>query len=488
MACWSLLSAELSGAAGQPANLQAIIAGLAAGKLKECLMKICSFIERLPAIALALAFTCAMPAPFAQAESVSKFARVEAINWQGTVINVAPLMDFYKRRLYNGIWTAKQGLTPQGAELVQVLQGAASDGLTPEDYLSGLPSNVNALSGEHLAAAELYLSESAAKYARDLYGGRTTPAVTEPDIIIARKKLDVPALLGAMGKKGPKKVTDGLRPQHKQYAALRQLLAQTSNDAQRRKIIINMERWRWLPRDLGDEHLLVNTAGYTLYVRKDGKTIDSRKVIVGKPFHKTPMFSHNIEYAEFNPTWTVTPNIAGNEMLPKLRKDPSYLERIGYVLYTSWEEDAPAMSARQINWDSVSAKNFPYRIVQPAGPENVLGQVKFLFPNKFNVYLHDTSSRQLFSQSDRALSHGCIRVENPLQLAHLLYKLDNNPVANQVEAIVGTKKTTRAKFKRPIPIHLTYFTLWVGDDGKIQSYDDIYGRDQLVGNLLFGSV
>ena len=143
-------------------------------------MKIRSVIERLPAIAATLAITCAIAVPFAQAENVSKFARVEAVNWQGTVINVAPLMDFYKRRFYNGIWTSKQGLTPQGAELVQVLQGAAGDGLSPEDYLSGLPSNVNALSGENLAAAELYLSEAAAKYARDLYGGRTTPAYPPP--------------------------------------------------------------------------------------------------------------------------------------------------------------------------------------------------------------------------------------------------------------------------------------------------------------------
>jgi murein L,D-transpeptidase YcbB/YkuD len=451
-------------------------------------MNLKTFFRQIPALLVAFAISSAMPAQLAQAENVAKFARVEAINWQGTAINVAPLMDFYKRRFFNGIWTGKQGLTPQGAELVQVLQGAASDGLTPEDYLSSLPSNVNALSGDQLAAAELYLSEAAVKFARDLYAGRTTPAVSEPDIVIARKKLDIPALLGAMGKKGPKTVADGLRPQHPQYAALRQLLAQTKDDAQRRKIIINMERWRWLPRDLGDEHILVNTAGYALYVRKDGKTIDSHKVIVGKPFHKTPMFSHNIEYAEFNPTWTITPNIAANEILPKLRKDASYLERNGYVLYTSWEEDAPAMNAQQINWDSVSAKDFPYRIVQPAGPENVLGQVKFLFPNKYNVYLHDTSSRQLFAQSDRALSHGCIRVERPLELARLLYKLDSNQVASQVDAIVGTKKTTRAQFKRPIPIHLTYFTVWVGDDGKTISYDDIYGRDELVGNLLFGRV
>lgn len=419
---------------------------------------------------------------------MAPFARVEVIKWNGTVVNVAPLMDFYKRRFFNGVWTGKQGLTGQGTELVRLLQSAGSDGLEPADYLSALPANVNSLAGENLAAAELYLSEAAAKYSRDLYGGRTTPAVSEPDIVIARKRLDVPALLGAMGKDGPAQVADRLRPQHGQYAALRQLLAGTDDGATRRKIVVNMERWRWLPRDLGPNHILVNTAGYALFVRNNGRTIDSRRVIVGQPYHKTPMFSHIIEYSEFNPTWTVTPNIAGNEFLPQLRKDAGYLDRKGYVLFTSWEADAPAMNARQIDWASVSAKNFPYRIVQPAGPDNVLGQVKFLFPNKFNVYLHDTSSRQLFDRSERALSHGCIRVEDPLTLALLLYKMDGNPAASKIDAVVGTGKTTRVNFRKPIPIHLAYFTLWVGDDGKIVSYDDIYGRDKLVGNLLFGRV
>ena len=114
--------------------------------------------------------------------------------------------------------------------------------------------------------------------------------------------------------------------------------------------------------------------------------------------------------------------------------------------------------------------------------------MKFLFPNKFNVYLHDTANRELFAGGDRALSHGCIRVDKPMEFAELLYQLDRSPIAGKLQSIVDSKKTTAAKFKTPIPIHLTYFTLWIADDGSLKTYDDVYGRDALVGNLLFGQV
>ena len=260
-----------------------------------------------------------------------------------------------------------------------------------------------------------------------------------------------------------------------------------AHGASAQDIVANMERWRWLPRKLGDKHVFVNTAAFLMYTRSGGKDVDRRRVIVGKTYHKTPIFSDIIKYSEFNPTWTVTPSIAGNEMLPKLRKDPSYLKKKGYDLYASWKRDAPRMNATQIDWSSVSGKRFPYKIVQPAGPKNALGQVKFLFPNKFNVYLHDTANRQLFGNSDRALSHGCIRVQDPLEFAKLLYKLDGNSAVSKIDGVVASKKTKGIKFQKPIPVHLTYFTSWV-KNGKVQTFSDIYGRDKLIANILFGRV
>lgn len=438
-------------------------------------------------ITLTIVF-CSLFFSSAFAINVKSFSQAEAIKWRNMVVSVAPLMAYYERENYEGIWTSNRGLNNNGVELIKAISNAGQDGLVPADYFRNFPKNANALRGNALIGVELFLSEAATRFYRDLYGGRTTPAVSEPDIVIARKKLDTIALLGSLEKNGPKVVTNRLRPKHEQYGLLKNLLAKTSDPSKRRKIIINMERWRWLKRDLGKNHVLVNTAGYLMFTKSNGKILDVRKVIVGKDYHRTPIFSDNIKYAEFNPTWTVTPSIAGNEMLPKLKKDPNYLKKKGYDLYASWKRDAPKMNATQIDWQSVSSKRFPYKIVQPAGPKNALGQVKFLFPNKFNVYLHDTANRTLFSQQKRALSHGCIRVHEPLKFADLLYRLDNNPARKKIKSIVNSKVTKGVNFKRPIPVHLAYFTVWIGRKGNSIYYDDIYGRDKLVGNILFGRV
>lgn len=434
---------------------------------------------------LAASLTLAPSLSFAQ--SLAPYANMQAIKWRGTVVDTSTLMEYYKRGQYRGIWTNNSGLTKNGKQLISVLEDVWLDGLQPLDYISSLPNNPGSLRGEALAGLELYLSQSAYKLARDLYGGRASASVEDPDIVIPRKQLDLVALLGSMEKNGPLTVIERLRPPHEQYNALRKVLVKTGNPVKQRQIIVNMERWRWLPRDLGKLHVFVNTAAFLMYTNQNGQEVDRRRVIVGKEYHKTPIFSDNITYSEFNPTWTVTPSIAGNEMLPKLRNDPSYLNKKGYDLYASWKADAPKMNATQIDWSSVSKTRFPYRIVQPAGPNNALGQVKFLFPNKFNVYLHDTANRALFDQSDRALSHGCIRVHKPLEFADLLYKLDNNPARSKLSGIVQSKRTKGVKFQRPIPVHLTYFTSWV-KNGKLQTFSDIYKRDRSIGNILFGQI
>ena len=164
-------------------------------------------------------------------------------------------------------------------------------------------------------------------------------------------------------------------------------------DERVRQIIVNMERWRWLPEQLGSRYVFVNQAGFEMFLVDKGQVVDRHKVIVGKPFHKTPMFSDKIAYAEFNPTWTVTPAIAAAEFLPKLRADPGYLARNDYVLYGGWGAGAPVIDPWSVDWNSVGGKKFPYRIVQQPGPKNALGVVKFMFPNKFNIYLHDTPSQ-----------------------------------------------------------------------------------------------
>ena len=433
----------------------------------------------IPVFLAAFVFSVAFPLS-PQAANVSSVLQGDAIKWRSTVIDVSALKSVYKTKR-SGYWTDNRGLNKRGKELIKVLRNAGSDGLEPADYLSALPKK---LSKKDLAPAELYLTQSFLRFSRDVFAGRTTPSVTEPDIIISRKKINSQALMKSAFAKGPASTIKSLRPPHRQYDQLRKMLAKTSNKARREKIIVNMERWRWLPRSLGKTHVLVNQAAFNLEMVKSGKLHDQRRVIVGKPFHKTPMFSHKISIAEFNPTWTVPRSIAGNEMLPKLRQDPNYLTKRGYKIHTSWKADAPVMNPNSIDWHAVRSKNFPYKIVQGPGEKNALGQVKFLFPNKFKVYMHDTPGKKLFNQAERAFSHGCIRVEKPLKFAEKLLNLKSS----KINSMVKSGETHRIKIRQPIPVHLTYFTVWIERNGKASFHKDIYKRDRLVGNILFGRV
>jgi len=433
---------------------------------------------------LAFGFAAGLSMPVAAA-NVAGVMRGNALRFNGTVVDLEPLKKFYRSRLGRAVWTGKKGLSKDGVEAVQVLQNAGADGLSPSDYLSALPANVQQLTGKELAGVELYISQSLWRFARDLAAGRTTPSVSEPDIVISRKRRDVTSWLKIAQRSGPDKLVSALRPKHPQYAALIKLLASTKpGSARARQIIVNMERWRWLPVELGKRHVLVNQASFEMRLYEKGKVSDRRRVVVGKPYHKTPMFSHAISYAEFNPTWTVPLSIAKNEMLPKIKKDPGYLTRNNYKLHTSWKADAPAMNPEQVDWSGVRPSNFNYRIVQQPGDNNALGQVKFLFPNKFNVYLHDTQSKNLFKKSERAFSHGCIRVDKPLEFAEKLFGT-RALSQRKIQSILSDPRTQRVNLKKPVPVHLAYFTVWV-EGGTPSFHKDIYGRDKLVGRILFG--
>lgn len=256
-------------------------------------------------------------------------------------------------------------------------------------------------------------------------------------------------------------------------------------DERIRHIIVNLERWRWLPADLGKRHVFVNQAGAELFLTDKGKVVDNRRVIVGKPFHQTPVFSDRISYVEFNPTWTVSATIAKAEFLSKLIKDPGYLAANDYKIYSSWAEGAPEMDPYSVDWTSVKG-GFPYRIVQQPGDKNALGYVKFMFPNKFNIYLHDTPSRQLFASTGRAFSHGCIRVQDAEDFAEKLLGLDQGLSRDELDAIVAYGALKRINLKTKVPVHLAYFTVWIGDDGVVQFFPDIYDRDRPVAQILFG--
>ena len=247
-----------------------------------------------------------------------------------------------------------------------------------------------------------------------------------------------------------------------------------------RQIVLNMERARWLPPHLGDKHVFVNMAGFELDVVEYGAIDMTMRVIVGKTYRQTPVFSGQISYLEFNPYWTVPYSIATKDILPKAKRDPTYLVNQGIRVFNGGSE----VSALSVDWTALDRGNFPYTLRQDPGQQNALGRVKFMFPNRFAVYLHDTPSRSLFSRTVRTLSSGCIRVEKPLELAADLLDEDGWSM-ERIRATIDSGRRTVARLPVPVPVHLTYVTAWAGEGGSINFRKDVYGRDKRLARALF---
>ena len=239
-------------------------------------------------------------------------------------------------------------------------------------------------------------------------------------------------------------------------------------------IVMAMERLRWMPEDLGQQYVIVNIAGFDLRRIKGGNVEEQMAVVVGKPYHRTPVFSDRIRYVEFNPYWTVPPGIAANEELPKLRKNPASLSAQGFELVRGNQVINPT----SIDWSRYGSGNFPFQIRQRPGANNALGHVKLMFPNEHNVYLHDSPARSLFSRNVRAFSHGCIRLARPLDLADQVLRAGGVSGWNRgrIDQVVASAKNTVVNLKDPLPVHITYMTAWV--DGDFVNFrPDIYGHD-----------
>ena len=234
-------------------------------------------------------------------------------------------------------------------------------------------------------------------------------------------------------------------------------------------VIVNMERWRWFPRDLGNPHVIVNVPDYTLTLYNDDKPYWKSKIVAGKPGKATPMVSAEMKFITVNPTWNVPPSIIENEYLPALQQDPDALDRIGLKL----TQDADGT----------------IHISQPPGAGNALGRIRFNFPNKFLVYQHDTPDKYLFAREERAYSHGCMRVQNPLIYGEKLLSLvdpQGHYTAAKLESMFGGSEIN-INFPKNIWVHLTYQTAFVDEDGKLQFRKDVYGRDARMIAILKGS-
>ncbi len=240
---------------------------------------------------------------------------------------------------------------------------------------------------------------------------------------------------------------------------------------------VNMERFRWLPADLGRRHLRANIASFDVTAFENGKPARTHLTIVGKPFRATPVFSDEVEYIDFNPWWETPTSLARADKLPLFQRDPGAVSRLGFQVLDS---SGKAVNASTINWNDYSRSNFPYRIRQAPGPLNALGQVKIMFPNSHNIYIHDTPSRGLFAQRQRAFSSGCLRTQEPLELAKWL--LEETPGWNgaRVDTAVASGNMTRATLSAKVPVHILYMTVVSDQAQGVRFLDDIYQRDGAV--------
>ncbi len=334
------------------------------------------------------------------------------------------------------------------------------------------------------------------------------------DVALLRKRLKVPVALG----ENPNYYDKALAKAVRKYQAKagmratgdltrktrRSLSRQASRRSTRprgksleRRLLINMEKWRWLAEDLGDFYVWDNLPEFTVRVMKDGKQIWREKIIIGLPEWPTPTLSSKIEHTIFYPTWGVPTGIKQRELLPRIRraaKPQGFFDalfggggnsggaRVIKAYNLTVYRNGRVINPNSVDWSTANIHN--YSFVQPPGGSNPLGIVKFTFPNKYTVYMHDTIEPELFARSNRMLSHGCLRVRNPRKLAELLYMHDKG--VPQSQAAAAARRGQSFKLENPVPVHLTYFTAMVDDKGRVQTYSDIYGHDRRIARAVLG--
>lgn len=421
------------------------------------------------------------------------------------------LKQFYEERGNEPVWTTSRGLTPAAKAAIEEIGRADDWGLDATAFRLPAPIQDAEPSREQRADAEIAVSLAVLQYARYARGGRTDPLSLSRNLDRKPQLLDPGSVIDtAAPTDSPAAYLRALHPQHPQFERLRQAylslkrggpppvgqVVQTKGKGKSKKkhaakapagpsvrtLLVNMEQWRWMPEDLGSFYIWVNIPEYTVRVVKAGRVIHSERVVVGRAKTPTPVFSHEMEQVIFHPYWGVPESIKKNEILPSLaRGNIGVLERQNLRVSYRGRDINPAT----VDWTKADMRKF--HVYQPPGSGNALGIVKFRFPNKHDVYMHDTPSKSLFNASTRAFSHGCMRVRDPLKLAELVLAEDRGWTAGRVMAAVQRgPKDNQINLTTKVPVHMTYFTAWVDDDGKIKTFGDIYGHENRIAHGISG--
>jgi murein L,D-transpeptidase YcbB/YkuD len=405
---------------------------------------------------------------------------------------------FYEQRTFAPRWV-HDGRVDEAKSGLRLLQRAPDHGLIAADYgepdLSRLLSDTRAveeaLRKDPAQAAQLDVRMTTALLAlgRDVAVGRM-----EPDAIDARWKLrrEPPDFVGTLSATGESDQDEAaldtwlarVRPRHPEYSALQKVLADLHTkagsgsvpDDRARQLALNLERWRWLPDDLGSRHVLVNVPAFYMAVREQGMPVVEMKVVVGTPQRKTPLFSATMESVVFSPYWNVPESIAEGETAPAAARDPRFLARNQIDILRRDRDGVTLVDPASVDWDDPDAiKSLAFR--QRPGAHNALGHVKFLFPNPHDVYLHDTPADALFARQGRAFSHGCVRVEKPEALASYLLRDNAEWDAPRIEKAMHRDEEQHVALKAKLPVHIVYFTAWPDGQGGVRLFPDVYGYD-----------
>ncbi|WP_037110683.1 L,D-transpeptidase family protein [Rhizobium sp. 2MFCol3.1] len=369
------------------------------------------------------------------------------------------------------IWVDAKGPNAKARQALALLKQADDWGLTASDYAVQVDGQQNS---KTLAAFEMSLSSKMLMFLQDNFRGRIDPNKLSNYYDFKRKPVDLKATMAQLAAAtGLNSAVDRFMPSSPKFAQLAAELHWLKTSGQGgdasvniNKVIVAMEEMRWMPQEFPDRYVFINQPAYMAYYTENGNLTLSMKAVIGQQDHQTNFFDASIKTVEFNPDWGVPQSIIKNEMLPHLKRDPSYLDREGYKVSVNGKP----MPSAKVDWTQ-PLENIA--VVQPPGPDNALGQLKILFPNPHAIYMHDTPARGKFASQDRMFSHGCVRLENPRAMAAAVLKTSLESVDQEISA--GEKKDVTVP--EEIPVYVSYFTAWPTADGIIHYYDDIYGRD-----------
>jgi murein L,D-transpeptidase YcbB/YkuD len=407
--------------------------------------------------------------------------------------DLAALEAFYNERS-EAIWMTDMGFSSEAQAAIDEVLKADDWGLSSAAFdlpaAGDLPDSV-----DEQALGEIKLDFAVLKYARTARGGRTDPTKLSKLIGMTPSLRDPKMVMTEIAAAGASDAyLRSLHPKHEQFQRLHQALLKARAESEAgakppnmQRIIINMERWRWMPEDLGSLYVWLNIPDFMVRVVKDGKSIYSDKIVVGELKYATPIFSADLKSVVFNPEWTVPPTIVRENLLPRLRGggglfggNTSILEE--HELNVNY--NGKRVDPSSINWDSVNMGAISF--TQAPGPNNVLGKVKFVYPNPYSVYMHDTIKEGLFDKDMRAEGHNCPRVAHPGKIAAVILAQDQNLPQAEVDKLLASGYNSGVNITHRVRVVTSYFTAFVDEQGKIEAFADVYKLDGGVAAAILG--